>query len=123
MTIDEYYKNLSKQGRAAIRERKARGEVMHKAPYGFKNVRDKSGTSLIAPDATEFPLLIRAHELRTEGRSYRAIAKELWFHGMKSRSGRVVGPSGMRRILAQTFFAQFSEYDPPGYKSSRKAAS
>ena len=101
MTIDEYYKQLSAQGHAAIRERKARGEVMHLAPLGFKNARDKHGRSILVPDPKTLGPVREARRMQSEGLSIRVICRAMSFRGLRSSRGKQLGPSSMLLLLSR----------------------
>lgn len=48
--LTTYYKTISAMGKAAMADKKAKGECMHLAPLGWLSARDENGRSIIVPD-------------------------------------------------------------------------
>lgn len=94
-----YYKLISAKGKKAIAEKKANGEVMHLAPLGWKNTRDRDGRSVIIKDPETYPLVAEAKRLRGEGKSIRVICLLMEEMGLWSTRGKVMGPSSMLKVL------------------------
>ncbi len=93
--IRSYYQAISAKGKEVMREKRARGEIMHKAPLGYKNARDEHGRSILIPDPETYPLVQKAKELRAQGMSIRKICVEMERLGLRSREGRAVGIGSM----------------------------
>ena len=68
---------------AALQQKKKRGERAGTIPYGFKLGEDGK----LAPEESEQKVIATAKELREDGVSFRDIAQELNFLGMKTRRG------------------------------------
>lgn len=81
--------------RAALAAKKARGETLGAAPYGF---RYQEG-SLVQSDAEQGVLAV-VRELRAAGMSLRQIGAELGKRGLVSRVGRPFAPMQIGRMLA-----------------------
>lgn len=94
-----YYKLISAKGKKAMQEKNANGEVMHLAPLGWKNARDKDGRSIIVKDPLTYPLIEEAKRSKDEGKSIRAICKVMEEKGLRSNRGKVIGPSSMLKVL------------------------
>jgi DNA invertase Pin-like site-specific DNA recombinase len=95
----DYYKFISAMGKAAMRERAARGERMHQAPLGWRIVRDAEGRARLEKDPQTWPLVQEALELRSEGVSVRAVCLEKHRRGLRSKREGRIGPGGMQLIL------------------------
>lgn len=94
-----YYQTISAKGKEVMREKKAHGEVMHKAPLGYKNARDEHGRSILVIDPATYPLVQRAKELHAQGWSIRKICTEMEKLGLKSSRGKVLGSSSVYTLL------------------------
>lgn len=68
-----YYQTISAKGKEVMREKRAQGEIMHKAPLGYKNARDEHGRSILMIDPKTYPLVQRAKELHVQGWSVSRI--------------------------------------------------
>lgn len=81
---------------AALAVKKRRGERVGTIPYGFKLSAD--GRKLL-PDPREKKLVQLVLKLRQDGKSLRAIAKELEARGYKPKSGKHWYASTVKAIL------------------------
>jgi len=93
-----YYQIISAMGKEAIKRKKAEGQTMHLAPLGYKNVKI-NGISTIEIDFDTFDLVQQARKLRKEGKTIREICRIMAEKGLRSRRGKIVGPSSMLLIL------------------------
>jgi len=82
MNITDYHKEIGARGAAIARAKKAQGETVHLAPYGYRNARDAEGRSVIEPDPTLLPLLQEAWHMRSQGVSVRKICREMHARGL-----------------------------------------
>lgn len=94
-----YYRTISAKGKEVMREKSAQGEIMHKAPLGYKNARDEHGRSVLVADPVTYPLVQRAKELHAQGWSIRRICEEMERLGLRSSRGKVISPMAMWKIL------------------------
>ena len=94
----EYFQLISAMGKHAMWEKKAKGEAMHQAPLGYRNVRE-NGRSVIVPDPATFHLVEEARLLRSQGRTLKEICKLMMKKGLRSRRGNVIKSGAMDRIL------------------------
>lgn len=101
MDITTFYKTISAKGKVVMRERRERGEVMHKAPLGYKNARDEQGRSILVPDPQTHHLVQQAIQLHRAGISIRKICAEMEQRGLRNRRGMVLGPSSMWEVLKE----------------------
>jgi hypothetical protein len=99
MDITTYYKTISAKGKVVMREKRAKGEVMHKAPLGYKNARDDLGRSVLVPDPATHHLVQEAIRLHQGGMSIRKICREMEHRGLRNRRGKVLGASAMWEVL------------------------
>lgn len=99
MDIATFYQTISAKGKVVMRERRERGEVMHKAPLGYRNARDELGRSILVPDPKTCSLVHEAIKLHETGMSIRKICAEMERRGLRNRRGKVVGPSSMWEVL------------------------
>lgn len=98
MTDSDYYRLLSAMGKLAMERKRAQGETMHLAPLGYLNVH-RHGHSLTEIDPETWPLVEEAKSLRAQGRSIRVICRLMAAKGLRSKRGRIIGPSSMLKIL------------------------
>ena len=82
--------------RAALRVKRARGEVSNHAPYGY---RAEAGRLVI--DESEQAVIARVREARARGLTIRAIVAELAAAGIVSRKGRPLTASAVHELAAQ----------------------
>lgn len=94
-----YYKTISAKGKVVMAEKRAQGERMHLAPLGYNNARDEHGRSVLIPDPETYSLVQEAKRLRDVGMSIREICTVMESKGLRSRQGKVIGPSSMLKIL------------------------
>lgn len=73
MDATTFYKTISARGKEVMWAKKAQGEIMHKAPLGYKNARDEHGRSILVIDPVTYPLVQRAKELHAQGWSVSRI--------------------------------------------------
>ena len=99
MDITTFYKTISAKGKVAMAEKRAKGEVMHKAPLGYKNARDEEGRSIleIDPETQEISNLILS--LYKNGRSNREIAQDVL---LKKRLSHMTVSRVIKRSLLQS---------------------
>jgi len=94
----EYYKRISAKGKEVMWRKKSKGELMHLAPLGYKNVHIK-GRSLKMIDLETWLLVEEARQLRREGKSIRQICQIMANRGLLSSREKMVGPSSMLNLL------------------------
>ncbi len=76
-----------------------KGNVPHKAPYGYKNHE-----SSVIPDDSEVEHLKSIFALRKDGYSYKQIAEWLNEQGIHTRSGAKWRTSAIDRIISNEFY-------------------
>ena len=85
-------------GSAAMQHMRSRGEYTGgHVPYGFALAED----GRLVPCDQEIATQARARELGAQGKSLRAVAKELAAEGRMSRTGRPFAAVQIQRIIAQ----------------------
>jgi DNA invertase Pin-like site-specific DNA recombinase len=82
--------------RAALAEKKARGERVGTLPYGFCLAPD--GLHVV-PDQAEQAVVATVHQLAREGLSQRAIVAQLAGRGVVGRKGAPLRQTQVARIL------------------------
>jgi hypothetical protein len=86
--------------RETFKHKRARGEVTGRVPLGYKVVYDERGYNpTVVVDPEVMPLVEEARRLRAEGMSIRKICRITAASGLRSRHGRIIGPSSMVKIL------------------------
>jgi len=81
---------------AAMRQRLSEGRYIGgRPPYGFQNVN-----GALVPVESEQATIALARELRSEGRTLRAVAGELEARGILSRTGRTFAAQDIQRMVA-----------------------
>jgi len=85
---------IRERTRAALAVKKAKGELVGKAPYGFRGVPDPSRTNkagkplmMLEPHEPEMQIVRLARSLRDDGNTCRKIASKLTELGFRSRAG------------------------------------
>lgn len=87
---------LGARVRAALAEKKARGERVGNVPYGYRLASD--GVH-IEPDEKEQQVIASVRELSREGLSQRAIVSKLAARGVVGRVGAPLGQTQVAKIL------------------------
>lgn len=82
--------------KAALRAKRARGERAGACPWGYR--ADDAGR--LVPEPGELAAATLAHQLRGEGRSVRAVVRELDARGVRGRTGRPLQLAAVARMLA-----------------------
>ena len=102
MDSKRYFQAISAIGKEVMKEKKAQGECMHLAPIGYRNIHVK-GQSIIERDLKTWPLVAEAKTLSAQGHSIRAVCQMMTEKGLRSKRGKVIGPSSMLKILNRNF--------------------
>jgi len=97
--LRRYYRRISAKGKEVMQQKRADGEVMHKAPLGYKNARDELGRSILIPDPETYPLVQEAKRLRAEGMSMRRLREVLSRRGLRGKYGSEISLSSLHRLL------------------------
>lgn len=84
------------RSKVALREKRARGEVAGKPPFGSKVGQD--GKKLVM-DMDEQKVIGRVRELHARGMSQRKIVDKLRIDGVVGRTGQPLGRTQVRRII------------------------
>lgn len=90
---------LGARVRAALAEKKARGERVGNVPYGYRLASDGVHTE---PDEREQEVIARVRELSRGGLSQRAIVTELATRGVVGRTGAPLRQTQIATILRRT---------------------
>ena len=91
----EFERNMiAERTTAALRHKKAHGEVYNHVPYGY---RATDGN--LVPDAIEQAVIARMQTLRSEGTSYNEIANSLNAASVATKQGGVWRPQTVKNIL------------------------
>ena len=85
---------IAARTKAALSVKRARGEAVSHAPYGYRAVDGR-----LEPDAAEQGVIARVREARGRGLSVRAVAAELERAGVVSRKGRPLAPSAVGELI------------------------
>lgn len=85
--------------KAALAVKKARGEHVGKAPYGYAY---NHASKALEPNAAEQALVTRASELRSAGLTYQAVVDTLTTEGYRSRKGTPLFPMSVHLMLQRT---------------------
>jgi DNA invertase Pin-like site-specific DNA recombinase len=96
--------------KAALGAKRARGELAGNAPFGYRVVGGapaamgaggKRAARAIEPDPGEQAALAIARQLRREGRSLRAVTRELAARGVVGRAGLPLKLAALARVLGR----------------------
>jgi DNA invertase Pin-like site-specific DNA recombinase len=99
--LTTYYETISAMGKAAMTDKKAKGECMHLAPLGWLNARDDKGRSIIVPDPERYELVQEAKRLRAEGMSIRKICRHLEKKGFQTKRGKSISPASLWKYFQE----------------------
>lgn len=92
--MDEYYLiNLSAEVKRGMKEKSTRGEVMGKAPFGYR-----AENKVLVPDDNA-PIVKYIYELYNSGISLREISARLEQQGVKTVKGKALNLYGVKYIL------------------------
>lgn len=104
-----YIDNLSDEVKKGCYEKFAQGGYPRKAPLGYIN--DKNTRTIIVDPKTS-PLIIKVFELYASGRYTLAqISSVLYKDGLRTRSGKKVIKSSIRRIVQESFYYGIMRYN------------
>ncbi|MDE7197286.1 MAG: recombinase family protein, partial [Lachnospiraceae bacterium] len=100
MMAEEYSRDLSKKGNAAIRRRQEKGKpIITNRTWGYKN---SNGEILI--DEEEAKLVTRIYELFADGFGGRVVARMLRDEGVRNRNGKTLSENTIRDIVKNPLY-------------------
>lgn len=117
MVFGGYYSMaISDNVKRKIEQKLHDGEYPGKACVGYKNIKyevDGKEFKTIVPDEMRKKYIIKAFELRLEGKSFRTIAKILKADGLRSNTKKqgVVGQNQIETMLKNSFYHGVMKYD------------
>jgi site-specific DNA recombinase len=108
----KYSKDLSKNIRRGLEEKRRRGEWASLAPVGYKNVREHADRSVIALDPVLAPRIQQLFRLAATGNfsinDLATIARDKWRMNLstyrRDANKQGITPSAIHRILRNTFY-------------------
>ncbi len=80
-------------------KKKADGEWMHQAPFGYRTVKDSAGRIVLELDPKTFRYILEAWKLKEAGFTLKEIADHLNRKGVRTKRGRKLTPTSALRIL------------------------
>lgn len=94
---------IGERTRAAMRQKKAKGQSTGVAPFGYRK-ENRGGVVVLVEEPSEAVTLSRMQQLRNEGRGWSAIAEALNAEGLPNRTGRVGAwtPAHVYKIMNNT---------------------
>lgn len=104
---------MREETKKGLRERAAEGLFPNRAPYGYKNVRNERGKSVIEVNNETAPFIIRAFEIYSSGNiSIKDTAKQLLDEGYSYRpySPRIT-PGALEDMLKNPFYTGVFRYN------------
>lgn len=107
MALAKYYSDaISDNVKRRFEQMLGDGIWVHRAPIGYKNVRQDDKNTTIVVDEIRAPYIVKAFELRSMGIPYEVIAKQLANDGFIGTTSKAVPPgkSYIERILTNTFY-------------------
>jgi site-specific DNA recombinase len=108
--------------RAAMAEMAASGLFPGCAPTGYRNAIFGTGRKSILPDPILAPLVLEAFVLVDTG-SYtiRELAAIMEAKGLRSRQGKVLGPSALWYLLRNPFYAGYVRWNGRQVRGAHQA--
>ena len=96
--------NAKDKLRRTFAAKRARGEPTGRAPLGYAVVYDETGRlGRVVEDPDVMPLVLEARRMREEGHSIRTICRTMRSLGLRSGTGKKVGPSGMHAVVYKRY--------------------
>ena len=100
-----YSRNLAEEVLKGMKEKFKRGEWPLKAPIGYKNKRDERGHAVVIVDKEKAELVKQMFELYATGEySLGALSEEMAKRGLRTRSGKLLSPERIKKILKNKFY-------------------
>lgn len=123
MVFGEYYSSAISDNVKRRQEQKLHvGEFPGKAPVGYKNIntQDINGNIIskdIVPDPVRSKYIVKAYEMRLEGKSFRTIAKQLKEDGLRAntKGQGIVTQSQIETMLKNPFYYGVMRYNSKEY--------
>lgn len=95
MMAEEYSRDLSKKGNAAVKRRQEKGKpIITNRTWGFKNI---DGEILI--DEDEAKMITQIYQLFADGFGGRVVARTLREQGVRNRNGKTLSENTIREIV------------------------
>jgi site-specific DNA recombinase len=129
MVFGEYYSSAISDNVKRRQEQKVSvGEFPGKAPVGYKNINitDVNGNVIskdIVPDPVRSKYIVKAYEMRLDGKSFRTIAKQLKEDGLRAntKGQGVVSQSQIQTMLMNPFYYGVMRYNGKEYPHKYQA--
>lgn len=100
MMAEEYSRDLSKKGNAAVKRRQEKGKpIITNRTWGFKNV---DGEILI--DEDEVKMITQIYQLFADGFGGRVVARTLREQGVRNRNGKTLSENTIREIVKNPLY-------------------
>lgn len=123
MVFGEYYSSAISDNVKRRQEQKIHdGEFPSKAPIGYKNINitDDNGNIIkkdIVPDPVRSKYIVKAYEMRLEGKSFRTIAHQLKEDGLRANTKQqgIVSQSQIMTMLTNPFYHGVMRYNGKEY--------
>ena len=123
MVFGEYYSSAISDNVKRRQEQKVNiGEFPGKAPIGYKNINitDANGNIIskdIVPDPVRSKYIVKAYEMRLDGKSFRTIAKQLKEDGLRAntKGQGIVSQSQIQTMLMNPFYYGVMRYNGKEY--------
>jgi site-specific DNA recombinase len=118
MVFGEYYSSaISDNVKRKIEQKLHDGEFPGKSPIGYQNISETDGNGKvisknIVPDPVRSKYIVKAYELRLEGKSFRTIAKILKEDGLRANTKLqgIVSQSQIETMLRNPFYYGVMKY-------------
>jgi len=94
---------------AAARRTKRPSEFIGRAPLGYRNVRTVK-TTYIELDKVASPFVREAFKLASRGISLTRVLAIITAKGLKTRTGRSLDPSALRKLLSNPVYSGVIRY-------------
>lgn len=100
MMAEEYSRDLSKKGNAAVKRRQEKGKpIITNRTWGFKNI---DGEILI--DEDEAKMITQIYQLFADGFGGRVVARTLRDEGIRNRNGKTLSENTIREIVKNPLY-------------------
>ena len=126
--IDEFYSaNLAQDTLRGMKENASRGfRNGGSVPFGYKRTSVTTGgaaKSTLIPHEREAPIVKRAFSIAEKGRGAKEVARELNADGLRTRTGKHFGATGINRMLRNEAYIGTLVWNRHSRKSGGRRAS
>ena len=108
---------------AGLKQKALQGEYPHKAPIGYKNISNQSGSKSIAIDENYAFYVKQAFNLYDSGMySLRSLTNKLYEDGLRSKTGKKIPKTSIEKMLKNIFYTGVFKFGGKIYENAKHTA-